>query len=99
VSAFKSPGLMFPSYMEPTDISLAPVKMAVTLQKPPAVSGCSINKPPPGRSIEALRIFPDGIEVAGMSPRANSYPWRRTCHPAKQRPEGELLFVSLIATS
>src|SRR5215467_14843645 len=33
VSAFKSPSLMFPSYIEPADISLAPGKLAVTLQE------------------------------------------------------------------
>ena len=33
VTAFESPRLMFPSYIEPSDISLAPGKLAVTLQE------------------------------------------------------------------
>jgi len=33
ITAFESPTLMFPSYIEPADISLAPGKLAITLQE------------------------------------------------------------------
>jgi hypothetical protein len=33
VTAFESPTLMFPSYIEPSDISVAPGKLAITLQE------------------------------------------------------------------